>query len=90
MDKSYQDGNAMLLLAQSYEKKGEKDKANIQYQKIVEEFKDTNAAGTAQKALDSQKPAESQDGDGQQDAAGDSGGSQDTDDEQSSDDEEQE
>lgn len=90
MDKSYQDGNAMLLLAQSYEKKGEKDKANIQYQKIVEEFKDTNAAGTAQKALDSQKPAESQDGDGQQDADGDSDGSQDTDDEQSSDDEEQE
>lgn len=77
MDEGYKDGNAMLLLARSYEKKGEKDKANIQYQKIIEEFKDTNAAKTAQKALDSQKPAESQDGNGQQGNGQDEGGGQD-------------
>ena len=28
MDEGYQDGEAMLLLAQSYEKQGEQDKAN--------------------------------------------------------------
>lgn len=78
MDEGYKDGNAMLLLARSYEKKGEKDKANIQYQKIIEEFKDTNAAKTAQKALDSQKPAESQDGNGQQGNGQDAGSGGDT------------
>lgn len=55
MSEGYEDGKALLLLAQAYEKKGEKDKANIQYQKIVENYKDTEAAAAAQKALDSQK-----------------------------------
>lgn len=55
MSEGYEDGKALLLLAQAYEKKGEKDKANIQYQKIVENYKGTEAAAAAQKALDSQK-----------------------------------
>lgn len=55
MSEGYEDGKALLLLAQAYEKKGEKDKANIQYQKIVENYKGTEAAIAAQKALDSQK-----------------------------------
>lgn len=54
MDEEYEEGNAMLLFAQSYEKKGDKDKANAQYQKIVEKFKDKKVAKTAQKALDNQ------------------------------------
>lgn len=58
MDKTYEDGQAWLLYAQCYEKKGEKDKANTQYQKIVEEMKDTKAAKTAQKALDNQNQSE--------------------------------
>ncbi len=33
MDEGYQDGEAMLLLAQSYEKQGEQDKANAYYPK---------------------------------------------------------
>lgn len=36
MDEGYQDGAAMLLLAQSYEKQGKQDKANTYYQKIIE------------------------------------------------------
>lgn len=55
MDEGYQDGQAMLLLAQSYEKSGEQDKANLRYQQILEDHKDTEAAKDAQKALDAQK-----------------------------------
>ena len=44
----------MLLLAQAYEKSDEQDKANLLYQRILEEFKDTEAAEEAQKALDIQ------------------------------------
>lgn len=62
MDKDYRDGAAMLLLAQTYEKKGEQDKANLRYQKIIEEHPDTDAAAKAQEALDAQKSGEKQDG----------------------------
>lgn len=55
MDEGYSDGGAKLLLAQTYEKKGDQDKANIQYQKIVEDYPDTEAATKAQEALDAQK-----------------------------------
>lgn len=49
MDGSYNDGAAMLLLAQGYEKKGDQDKANTTYQKIIETWPDTDVAtpGTA-------------------------------------------
>ena len=51
MDEGYQDGEAMLLLAQSYEKQGEQDKANAYYQKIIEEHEGTQAATDAQEAI---------------------------------------
>ena len=54
MDEGYEDGQAMLLLAQSYEKQGEQDKANLLYQKLVENYSDKEAAQTAQAALDAQ------------------------------------
>ena len=42
MDEGYQDGAAMLLLAQSYEKQGKQDKANTYYQKIIEKYNGTD------------------------------------------------
>lgn len=54
MDKKYDDGGAMLLLAEAYEKKEEQNKANLLYQQLLEEFKDTEVAEKAQKALDKQ------------------------------------
>lgn len=91
MSEGYEDGKALLLLAQAYEKKGEKDKANIQYQKIVENYKGTEAATTAQKALDSQKTAKGQETDSQdaKDSQGESG-SQDADDGQDTQDDQEE
>lgn len=59
MDEGYQDGEAMLLLAQSYEKQGEQDKANAYYQKIIEEHEGTQAATDAQEALDTQNAQKS-------------------------------
>ena len=55
MDESYNDGAAMLLLAQGYEKKGDQDKANTTYQKIIETWPDTDVATQAQQALDAQR-----------------------------------
>lgn len=71
MNETYNDGKAMLLLAQCYEKNGEQDKANLQYQSVIEKCKGTEAAKSAQKALDSQNS--------KTDAA-DSGGEEDTED----------
>ena len=67
MEEGYQDGKALLLLAQSFEKKGEQDKANIRYQKLVEKYKGKEAAGTAQKALDGQNTKGDQGAQGGQD-----------------------
>lgn len=60
MDEGYNDGVALLLLGQSYEKNGEQDKANMQYQKLVESYAGTDAAAEAQAALDAQNSAETQ------------------------------
>ncbi len=54
MDEGYEDGAAQLLLAQSYEGNGDQDKANILYQKILEDYPGTEAANTAKEALDAQ------------------------------------
>lgn len=54
MDEGYGDGEAKLLLALSYEKSGDKDQANILYQKLIEDYKDTDVASSAQEALDAQ------------------------------------
>ena len=61
MDEGYQDGAAMLLLAQSYEKQGEQDKANTYYQKIIEKYNGTEAATEAQNALDAQNAKKTKD-----------------------------
>ena len=58
MDEGYGDGAAKLLLAQSYEKSGDKDQANALYQKLVEDYKDTDIATSAQAALDAQNVKE--------------------------------
>ena len=54
MDEGYQDGAAMLLLAQSY-------KANTYYQKIIEKYNGTEAATEAQNALDVQNAKKTKD-----------------------------
>ncbi len=51
MDEGYQDEKPCFLLAQSYEKQGEQDKANAYYQKIIEEHEGTQAATDAQEAI---------------------------------------
>lgn len=51
MDEGYNEGASLLLLAQSYEKDGNQDKANILYQKLIEQYDGTEAAQAAQEAL---------------------------------------
>lgn len=69
MDEGYNEGAAMLLLAQSYEKSGDPEQANIKYQKLVEDYAGTQAAETAQAALDAQKNSGGQNDTGGGDAA---------------------
>lgn len=57
MDEGYENGQALLLLAQSYEKKGDRDRANQLYQRIIENYQNTEAATSAQQALDAQSTA---------------------------------
>ena len=70
----------MLLLAQSYEKSGGQDKANLRYQKIVESYPGTEAADTAKEALDAQQGGGTQEentqdqDDGTADGSGDDDG----------------
>ena len=54
MDEGYDDGGAMLLLAQAYENSGDQDQANLKYQKLIESYPDTDAAKNAKEALDAQ------------------------------------
>ncbi len=78
MDESYNDGAAMLLLAQAYQGSGDQDQANVYYQRIIENYADTDAAQSAQEALDEQNGAsaddssDSGDGDSQDTSPGDS------------------
>lgn len=74
MDEGYSDGAAMLLLAQSYEKSGNMEQANLKYQKLVESYPDTEAANEAKETLKARNrlPA-SEDGDGGEDNGGDGG-----------------
>ena len=72
MDEGYKEGAALLLLAQSYEKSGDQNQANLKYQKLTESYPDTEAAQTAKEALDAQSGAEagaegSEDGEGSSD-----------------------
>lgn len=77
MDEGYEEGAALLLLAQSYEKSGDQNQANLKYQKLTESYPDTEAAQTAKEALDAQSGAEAgaegnEDGEGSSDS--DNGG----------------
>ena len=54
MDEDYNDGGAMLLLALSYQGSGDQDQANVYYQRIIEDYADTDAAASAQEELDAQ------------------------------------
>lgn len=60
MDEGYNDGEALLLLAQAYERSGQQDQANIRYQKLTEAYAGTDAAQAAQEALDAQNAGDSQ------------------------------
>ena len=68
----------MLLLAQAYQGSGDQDQANVYYQRIIENYADTDAAQSAQEALDEQNGAsaddssDSGDGDSQDTSSGDS------------------
>lgn len=63
MDEGYNDGAAMLLLAQAYQGSGDQDQANVYYQRIIENYADTDAAKSAQKALDEQNGTSKKDSD---------------------------
>ena len=47
IDEKYENGQAKLLLMQTYHEKGEVEKAEPLYQSILEEYKDTEVAQTA-------------------------------------------
>lgn len=51
MDEKYEEGKALLLLADAYRANGNKKKAQKQYQRVIELFEGSEAAGQAQKAL---------------------------------------
>lgn len=61
MDEGYEEGAALLLLAQSYEKSGDQNQANLKYQKLTESYPGTEAAATAKEALDAQNGSASGD-----------------------------
>lgn len=71
MDETYNEGQGMLLLAQCYEGNGDTDKANQLYQKLIQDYKDTDVASTAQKALDKQNGKSTDDEDSSSDASAD-------------------
>lgn len=53
MDQTYDDGKAMYLLAQAYEKKGDTENAKNYYKKVTEQFSGSSLANKAQSALES-------------------------------------
>ena len=55
IDETYEDGNAMYYLAQSYRRNNDMESAAPYYQKIVEQYPGTERAATSQKYLDEQQ-----------------------------------
>ena len=55
IDETYEDGNAMYYLAQSYRRNNNMESAAPYYQKIVEQYPGTERAATSQKYLDEQQ-----------------------------------
>ena len=74
MDEGYEEGAALLLLAQSYEKSGDQNQAKLKYQKLAESYPDTEAAETAKEALDAQSNGEAGGEGDSEDGDSDSGG----------------
>lgn len=59
MDETYENGNAIYYLAQSYRSSGEDEKAAEYYRKMIEQYPGTERAANSQKYLDSMDlPAE--------------------------------
>ena len=67
MEEDYNDGGAMLLLALSYQGSGDQDQANVYYQRIIEDYADTDAAASAQEELDAQNGGGKTDDSGEED-----------------------
>ena len=55
MDESYEDGNALYYLAQSYRRNNDMESAIPYYQKVVDQYPGTERAATSQKYLDEQQ-----------------------------------
>ena len=87
MDEGFKDGEALLLLAQTYEESGDQEQADLKYQKLVESYPDTDAAATAREALEARNNKAGGDGQDAGDAGGDEGGEEGNDNDESSDDE---
>ena len=51
MNESYEDGKALLLLADSYAGNGDTEKATEKYNRVIELFPDSNVAQKATEAL---------------------------------------
>lgn len=61
MNESYEDGKALLLLADSYAGNGETEKATEKYNRVIELFPDSDVANDAQEAMNNGN-AEGEDG----------------------------
>ncbi len=64
MNEGYDNGGALLLMAKIHEAQGEQDKANLKYQKILNEYPETTAANQAKEAIDAQNTDSNGDGTG--------------------------
>lgn len=73
LDEKYEDGKALMLLADAYTEKKDAEKAKETYEKIIELFPDSKIAKEAQDKLSGKKPKKSAD-DGSGDASGGTGG----------------
>lgn len=58
MDESYEDGKALLMLADSYAGNGETEKATEKYNRVIELFPDSDVAQDATEALNGPKEGE--------------------------------
>ena len=60
MDSGYNDGQALLYLAQAYRGNGDNDNAKNYFQQVVDNYADSDYAQTAQTALDEIAQAEAE------------------------------
>ena len=72
MDEGYNDAQALYLLAQAYEANGDTDNAKKYYQKIVDEYSDSQYDSDASDKLDALKSGTSSDSKSSDNSSGDS------------------